>query len=93
MEKINSLNPIDPAWPNDIWFDEKSKEGIKHLFREVGPSKETKRYISQQLQLQSKCVKYNRSIWIKYSKIFIPHKDTLIYYHADLKGESQEYDI
>ena len=32
MEKINSLNPTDAALPNDIGFDEKSKQDRKFIF-------------------------------------------------------------
>ena len=35
MEKIISLNPTDPGWPDDIGFDEKSKEEIKSLYHKV----------------------------------------------------------
>ena len=32
MEKINSLNPTDPALLNDIGLDEKSKQDIENLY-------------------------------------------------------------
>ena len=92
MEKINSLNPTDLRWHNDIGFDEKSKEEIKSLYRKVGPSKETvERYIIQ--QLQSKRAKYHRSMNKVLKKFYVKHKDTLIHYYTDLKVKPQEYYI
>ena len=54
MEKINSLNLTNPALPNDMWFDDKSKQEIENLFPKVWSTKETvERYAIQQLQFQS----------------------------------------
>ena len=85
--KIHSLNPPDAAWPNDIEFDEKTKQEIMNLYREVGSSEETvERSSIQQLQLQSTLAKYHTSMNKVLSKFYSKYKDTLIYYY-NLKGE------
>ena len=76
--------------PNDIGFDDKSKEGIQHLFREVGPSKETQRYITITMKMRQISQKHMNKV---FKKFYPKHKVILMYYHTDLKGESQEYDI
>ena len=47
IEKLNSFNPADPGWPNDIGFDEKSKVYIVKYDQVMRQLKD----IIQQLQL------------------------------------------